>query len=148
MKVAGTTWKMIGIDLIMDLGDKKGFHSIEDFANANDGEAEEWLEMGKVLLSFTENGEMQSIAPLPAGASKEEIEEAVKSGELTLLPDGQMLVESKSYSQETDDAVTIDSGMESDNPDDLAMFNTATFDEAGHLRIFMLLGYAVYEQVN
>ena len=144
MKVAGTKWQATGIEFTVDFGLGKGFQPIETLAAAEDGE--DWARIASGCLSFTGDGKLLQMIKLPDSVTEEQIQEAVKEGAKV---EGRYLVEQeKPYSQTEEDKVSYESGTESDNPADLELFNTLTFDAEGRLKMFALFGYVIYEQLK
>ncbi len=147
MNVVGTKWKYIGMDIALDIDGKKGFHSIDEMmAEEKDG-PNDWGMMRNTILYFNENGQMQSLMLIPEGTSEEEIE-AAKADGMEVIGD-RLCIESKDYNQDADGKLTYASGAENTTTvqEDIDAMNTITFDEEGHLRIFAIFGYSVYEQV-
>ncbi|MBR4554275.1 MAG: hypothetical protein IKO27_01635 [Ruminococcus sp.] len=58
---------------------------------------------------FTEDGWMKTLLPIPENAPKEEIEEAVASGEVEMYDDKTMVIEKKAWKEE-DGKFKYDSG--------------------------------------
>lgn len=70
---------------------------------------DETKEMLSTVAEFTDDGQLLLMMPIPEGASKEEIDEAVASGELELHENGMMIYEKHPYKVE-DGKITYDTG--------------------------------------
>lgn len=103
MDIIGT-WKIAEMQDIL----KKDWRTAADIAA--DPEAPDYLKEGlQYGYRFTADGEMQVLCPIPEGVSKEEIDEALASGELELLDDNTMVLERKAWKEE-DGKLLFDSG--------------------------------------
>ena len=65
-----------------------------------DVDPEDVDEMFRMMMVFEEGGKTFSIMPIPEGVSQEEIDEAVKAGEINLYGDGYISLEGGEWREE------------------------------------------------
>lgn len=82
---------------------------VEDLLSRDDADKDMFL-MGRMQVVFAEDGTITLLTPIPDGASQEEVDAAVKSGEIT-LKDG-MLFMGENHWKVEDGKNMADTGLE------------------------------------
>ena len=82
---------------------------VEDLLSRDDADKDMFL-MGRMQVVFAEDGTITLLTPIPDGASQEEVDVAVKSGEIT-LKDG-MLFMGENHWKVEDGTNMADTGLE------------------------------------
>lgn len=88
---------------------------VEDLLSRDDADKDTFL-MGKMQMMFAEDGTITMLTPIPEGASQEEVDAAVKSGQIT-LKDGMMLMGENHWKVE-DGKNMADTGLEGEVMDE------------------------------
>ena len=106
-------WKLVEV---MDFNEEKGcfeWTKTEDLLLRDDVD-KDMLLIGKMRMVFTEDGVLTMLTPIPEGTSQEEMDAAVKSGEVT-LKDGMIFmgenhwkVENGKYMADSNDGREVD----------------------------------------
>ena len=94
MNIIGT-WKVAEVQDVLN----KTWRTAGDIAA--DAAAPDYLKEGLAYrYSFTEDGQMRVLFPIPEGIPQEQIDAALASGELTLFDEKTMVLETKAWKEE------------------------------------------------